>query len=224
MQTLRLGSIGPIVQFLQNILKILGFYFGSLDGIYGNGTKNAVINFQTAFGLYPDGIVGTLTWRALEPYINGGLGFIVPTNINYSYSILQINLNSLKTLYPFLDIFYVGRSVLENNIPVIKIGDGENEVFYSAGIHANEWITCPLLMKFLADYCYSYKNDLTIFGTNARNLYNTTTIYIMPMINPDGINLVTGEINPNSSLYANTKLIANNYPFIPFPSRMESKY
>ena len=224
MKTLRYGNRGPIVEFLQNLLKILGFLNGNIDGIFGNQTKNAVINFQKAFGLNPDGIVGPLTWRALMPYINGGLGFIVPTNISYSYSILQINLNSLKTLYPFLEISSAGKSVLGNDISVIKIGNGSNEVFYSAAIHANEWITAPLLMKFLSDYCYCYVNNLPIYGVNARTLYNTTTIYIMPMVNPDGVNLVTGEIEPNSSLYQNTRLIANNFPSIPFPSRMESKY
>lgn len=187
MKTLRLGSTGPMVEFLQNILKKLGFYNGTIDGVFGNSTKNAVINFQHTYGLDDDGIVGRLTWRALTPYINGGLGFIVPTNISYSSSILNININSLKSLYPFLEVSSSGYSVLGNNIPVIKIGNGSKEVFYSAAIHANEWITAPLLMKFLENYCYAYSRNLNIFNVSARALYNTTTIYIMPMVNPDGV-------------------------------------
>lgn len=176
-----------------------------------------MIKFQKQNKLIPDGIVGTNTWNALTPYINGALGFIIPTNIKYSYSILQINLNTLKKLYPFLKITSSGKSVLGNDIPVIKMGTGKKEVFYSAAIHANEWITSPLVMKFLSDYCYAYVNNLNIYGIPARQLYNSTTIYIMPMINPDGVNLVTGEIDTNSSLYSNTKLISNNYENIPFP-------
>ena len=207
-----------MVEFLQNILIYLEFYNGKIDGIFGQNTKNSVISFQKQNGLTPDGIVGPRTGAALRPYINGGLGFIIPTNISYSSSILQINLQSLKMLYPFIEISNVGRSVLGTNIPVVKIGNGQKEVFYSASFHANEWISTPLLMKFLADYCYSYANNLTIFGYNARELYNYCTIYIMPMVNPDGVDLVTGEISPNSSLYTNTQLIANRYPNIPYPN------
>lgn len=209
---------GPLVEYLQNFLNLLGYFNSKINGIFDKETEEAVIKFQEKKYLIQDGIVGPKTWNALTPYINGGLGFIIPTNINYSYSILQININTLKTLYPFINITSAGKSVLGNDIPVIKIGNGPKEVFYSAAIHANEWITTPLLMKFLSDYCYSYFNNLNIYGIPAKQLYNTTTLYIMPMINPDGVSLVTGEINSNSSLYSNTKFIANNYPNIAFPN------
>ena len=195
METLKFGSTGPMVEFIQNILIKLNLLSDNIDGIFGFNTQNAVIAFQRQNGLIPDGIVGFRTWNALKPYINGALGFIVPTNISYSYSILQVNLNSLKELYPFLQIFSVGNSILGNEIPVVKLGNGYKEVFYSAGIHANEWITTPLLMKFLADFCYCYVNNLNIFGYNARNIFESCTIYFMPMINPDGIGLIfTGAV------------------------------
>ncbi len=219
MMTLRLGSTGPLVQFLQNILKILGYYRGNIDGIFGNDTRNAVIRFQRNFGLPQiDGIVGTQTWNALSPYINGNLGFIVPTNISYSSRILQINIASLRRLYPFIQVGSIGTSILGRNISYIRIGRGSKEVFYSAAIHANEWITAPILMKFIADYCYTYQNNLTIFGNNARQLFNTTSIYVVPMVNPDGVDLVTGEISINSPTYNFAKNIADDYPAIPFPS------
>ena len=219
MMTLKLGSTGPLVQFLQNILKLLGYYTGNIDGIFGNNTRNAVIKFQRNFELFQiDGIVGPNTWNALSPYINGRLGFIVPTNINYSSRILQININSLKLLYPFIEAGSIGKSILGQSIPYIRLGRGPKQVFYSAAIHANEWITTPLLMKFISDYCYSYQNNLTVFGYPTRQLFNTTSIYIVPMVNPDGVDLVTGEIPINSTTYNFSNNIANDYPDIPFPS------
>ena len=73
-------------------------------------------------------------------------------------------------------------------------------------------------MKFLADYCYTYSNNLTIYGYNAKELYNSTTLYIMPMVNPDGVDLVTSDISRNSPTFLFTRNIANRYPDIPFPS------
>lgn len=50
---------------IQQKLKDLGYYFGSIDGIYGNATRNAVVAFQKANGLTADGVAGPKTIAAL---------------------------------------------------------------------------------------------------------------------------------------------------------------
>lgn len=68
------GSRGNEVRRIQTKLKQLGYYKGSVDGIFGTGTKNAVIAFQKNCGLTADGIAGpkTLTYLGLGSSSGGG--------------------------------------------------------------------------------------------------------------------------------------------------------
>ena len=147
---------------------------------------------------------------------------IVPTNVNYNYSLMSRNLASLNRTYPFLNIQTVGTSVLGKTIYVVKLGKGTKKVFYSASIHANEWITSLLLMKFIENYCIAYNNNSKLYGYSVRELFNNVSIYIMPMVNPDGVDLVTGNISKTSSAFLTARNISNDFSDIPFPSRLES--
>jgi len=68
--TLRLGDRGEDVRDLQNLLTSLGYNPGTIDGIFGQNTLNAVKTFQTNNGLYANGIVEATTWNAL---LSGGV-------------------------------------------------------------------------------------------------------------------------------------------------------
>ena len=62
---LRKGAIGNITKLLQEKLNSLGYNTNGVDGIFGNGTFNAVIQFQRNNGLGADGVVGENTWSKL---------------------------------------------------------------------------------------------------------------------------------------------------------------
>ena len=64
-RTLRKGYTGADVIAVQQKLKELGFYSGSMDGVYGTGSIAAVKKFQQQNGLTADGLVGSRTYTAL---------------------------------------------------------------------------------------------------------------------------------------------------------------
>lgn len=149
---------------------------------------------------------------------------IVSTNIPYNSLILKKNITSLQNSYKFLSIDTIGKSVLNNDIYVIRLGNGPNNIFYSGSFHANEWITSVLLMHFVEEYCNSYVSNSSILGYSIPKLFNSTSIYIVPMVNPDGVDLINGNLSKNSIFYKNALKISKKFNNIPFPNRLEIKY
>ena len=149
---------------------------------------------------------------------------IVPINQNYSYEKLKQNMNELKRAYPFLEMGRIGYSVLGKEIPYIRIGKWTKEVLYHAGIHANEWITSILLMKFIEEFCNAYIFNERIYGVNAQYLFENVSLYIVPMVNPDGIDLVTGNVEKNSSIYQNYLDISREFPNVSFPDGWKANF
>lgn len=68
----KLGSQGEEVRRIQNKLRSLGFYSGTVDGIYGTATQSAVRAFQKSVGITADGIAGPTTLLYLGLSSSGG--------------------------------------------------------------------------------------------------------------------------------------------------------
>ena len=62
---LSLYSTGALTNYLQYLLRALGYNNVEKTGLFDNTTKNAVIAFQTAKNLDSDGVVGPATWAAI---------------------------------------------------------------------------------------------------------------------------------------------------------------
>ena len=211
------------------------------DGIVGIRTWNALLPYLKGYVIHKI-VRGDTLWKiSLEhstslnsivtanPNVNPEnlrvgsdiivpLGFsLVPTNVPYSYQLISFILEGLEIRYPFLNGGTIGKSVMGKNIPFLKIGKGKNEIFYNASHHANEWITTPVLLKFIEEYSEAYAVGDTIFNTKARELYEKATLYVVPVVNPDGVDLVNGVL-PNGRFSEQAKSLSGNYPNIPYPN------
>ncbi len=126
---------------------------------------------------------------------------VVDTNIDYTYEIMQRDITGLTARYPFIEVGVAGESVLGRNLYYLKLGNGPNEVFYNGGIHALEWLPVPVLMKWIENFASAYAEGRSIRGYDIRDIWNQSTIYIMPMVNPDGIDLVLNGLQPDNPYY-----------------------
>ena len=143
---------------------------------------------------------------------------IVKTDVPMTYGLCEQTILNLAKTYPFLRTEVLTETDQDRKIRTLVIGNGPRSVIYSAAWHANEWITAPLLLKFVEEFAQALESGGEIFGRDAGELAAAATIYTVPMVNPDGVDLVTGGLHPDSAAYENAREIGEYFPAIPFPS------
>ena len=141
---------------------------------------------------------------------------VVPTNIAYCSALVSYCVRGLAARYPFIGTGEIGRSVMGRPLWRMNLGSGENRVLYNAGFHANEWICVPLLLKFVEELAAAFAAGGRIFSVSAAELMDYASLYLIPAVNPDGIDLVTGELQ-SGEYYAAARRIGANYPQFSFP-------
>ena len=142
---------------------------------------------------------------------------IVKTDVPMTSARSHETVLELGRRYPAVSVGELARTDFGRPVDVMTIGRGERQVIFTAAHHANEWITAPVLLKFAEELADALEKGGRIFGVPARTLERAATIYIVPMVNPDGVDLVTGAIRPGSAEYERAAVLAAGYPAIPFP-------
>lgn len=217
------GNFGPQTQTA--VMELQRQFGLASDGIIGAGTWQVLEYFLLGYDNYViqpgDTFYGIAQKFAADPaliaaanpthdpdHLTPGKKITVPysydvvaTDVGYTHEILTRNIQGLKMRYPFLRVGNAGASVLGKTLYSLRLGVGEHQVFYNAAHHALEWITSPVLMKFAEDYLKAYALGRPIGGYDSRELWSAVTIWIVPMVNPDGVDLVVDGLQPNNPYY-----------------------
>lgn len=116
--------------------------------------------------------------------------YTIQSNYNYDSNKLAEDIVKLKSNFPFININIVGKSVMQKPIYGITIGRGNKKIQINGSFHANEWITTPILMKLVNEYLLAITNNWQVACKSVEKYYSSTQLVIVPMVNPDGVDLV----------------------------------
>lgn len=128
-------------------------------------------------------------------------GNIVEPLGEYGYHDLNEDTRKLTECYSTIQAGSIGESVLGKPLLYLKIGEGSRQIHVNASIHANEWITTPCLMRFVEEYALGLQTGRRWNGYDPVQWFQQCTLWIVPMVNPDGVELVQEGINPGHPYY-----------------------
>lgn len=104
----------------------------------------------------------------------------------YSYQTLERDL-AILSKNPYLSVDSAGKSVENRELYTIRLGNGTHQRFINATHHGMEWITCALLIRFCKEFSDCFRNHKPFAGYDAEQLWHNTTLTLLPMVNPDGV-------------------------------------
>lgn len=135
---------------------------------------------------------------------------IITCNTSYTYDVFKDDLCRLIKEFTFLESGILGHSVLGKEIPFIRFGRGEKKIIITGAHHGKEWITSMLNMQILSSLSTMY-NDKKRFGeTDICEFFNTHSLYFVPMVNPDGVNLCILGLTEDIPVFTRSRLIGMN--------------
>lgn len=110
-------------------------------------------------------------------------------------------LEMLSEDYPYIEIGTLGNSFMGRGIPMVALGSGKSSVVYVGAICGREYITSMALIRFIKEYAEGYLRGIKMYNNSLRSLFCDRTVYIIPMLDVDGVEYAINGINDKNTLY-----------------------
>lgn len=122
------------------------------------------------------------------------VNYVVP----YTAERVAQNIEALASTYPeIISTEVIGKSVKGRDITLVKLGTGEKKALVVAGLHSRENIGTTFTMRCIEEYAEAYYNRTGYYDVyNLRSMLNEYTLYFVPLMNPDGLNIATAYESP----------------------------
>lgn len=110
-------------------------------------------------------------------------------NRELTHSELIDRLEEISEKHSFVKLSYIGKSTLDKPIPIVTVGEdsAKRGVLYVSTHHAAENICTSVTVKFIEEYAELIEKGKFVYGINPRVLHKMRKIFIVPMLNPDGV-------------------------------------
>lgn len=128
-----------------------------------------------------------------EPTVEKAVEFeyLVDPYQPYTYEMMVEDTQELSEAYAdYIEVGTIGSSVEGRDITLIKMGTGKTKLLLVGSHHAREYISSTYLLNMIDKYLYAAVQETILDGYDIRSLLEEVTVYIVPMLNPDGVNLV----------------------------------
>lgn len=129
------------------------------------------------------------------------IGFVRPVDYNEMWEIL----GSFSERYGFLAFSDIGKSIFDRRIPVVRFGEGKRRIIYVGAHHGSEWMTSALLLRFINELSELYKCDGNVEGISVKELFHYVEINVIPMLNPDGVEMSIHGISEDNVMFTRLK-------------------
>ncbi len=113
----------------------------------------------------------------------------------YTYDQMVTDIGLLAERYPdLISVYSIGQSVEGRDLIAFDFGHGDREVILISSMHACEHIATNVLMYVVDQYCQGYEAGGGYGGIAYRDILDSVVFHVVPMMNPDGVNLAQNGI------------------------------